>query len=156
MCLYCGISRYISERLSYLTSTKFTCSQGKTENLFSYLLSTKMLLWDTFLSFSAQQKQDRTVSTATRLWVAQSWVQFPTAVARNFSPLQSIKTSSRSHLASYAMGTRDLKLGVKQPGCEADHSPPPSATVKQCSNTSGPSMYCHGMQKTYFTFTSVY
>jgi hypothetical protein len=25
-----------------------------------------------------------------------------------------------------------LSLGVEQPGCEADHSPPPSAEVKEC------------------------
>ena len=110
-----------------------------------------------FLVSMLSRSQDRTVSIATRLWVTQSWIQFPTAAAaRNFSPLQSLKTSSRTHLASYAMGTRDLKLGVKQSGCVADHSPPPSAMVKWWSNTSGPSMYCHGMQRAYFTFTLVY
>jgi hypothetical protein len=31
-----------------------------------------------------------------------------------------------------------LSLEVKQPGCEADHSPPPSAEVKECVE-----LYCH-------------
>jgi hypothetical protein len=30
------------------------------------------------------------------------------------------------------MGTRALSLGVKQPGREADHSPPSFAEVKEC------------------------
>jgi hypothetical protein len=34
------------------------------------------------------------------------------------------------HPASYPMGTRDFSLGVKWPECEADHSPPSSAEVR--------------------------
>jgi hypothetical protein len=76
------------------------------------------------------RSQDSTVSIVTRLWVAQSRVQFPTAAVTDFSHLQSTEISSGAHLASYSMGTKDSKLGVKCPGCESDHSPPPSAQVK--------------------------
>jgi hypothetical protein len=41
-----------------------------------------------------------------------------------------IQTSSEAHPASYPMGTRGSSLGVKQPGCEADDSPPSSVKVK--------------------------
>jgi hypothetical protein len=43
------------------------------------------------------------------------------------------------HPASYPMGTGTLSLGVKRPGCEADHSLPSSAEVKNAwSYTSTP------------------
>jgi hypothetical protein len=39
-----------------------------------------------------------------------------------------------------------LSLGVKQPGCEADHSPPSSAKVKNAwSYTSTPPVHLHGV-----------
>jgi hypothetical protein len=39
-----------------------------------------------------------------------------------------------------------LSLGVKQPGREADHSPPSSAEVKnECSYTSTPSIRLHAV-----------
>jgi hypothetical protein len=42
-----------------------------------------------------------------------------------------VSTGSGSHLASYTMGTRRFHPGcVKQLGCEVDHSPPPTAEVK--------------------------
>jgi hypothetical protein len=53
-----------------------------------------------------------------------SRVQFP-AGAGNFS------LHHRVHPASYAMGARALFLGVKRPGCEADHLSPSSAEVKE-------------------------
>jgi hypothetical protein len=37
---------------------------------------------------------------------------------------------SGAHAASYKWITRPLSLGVKQLGCEADHSPPSSTKVK--------------------------
>jgi hypothetical protein len=52
-----------------------------------------------------------------------SWVpkvQF-LAGAGNFSLHHCIQNSSEVHPASYPMGTRALSLGVKWPGCEADH-----------------------------------
>jgi hypothetical protein len=44
--------------------------------------------------------------------------------------LHVVQTGSEAHLASYPMGTRGSPPGVKQPGREADHSPPTSAEVK--------------------------
>jgi hypothetical protein len=39
-----------------------------------------------------------------------------------------------------------LSLGIKWPGCEADHSPPSSAEVKNAwSYTSTPPVHLHGM-----------
>jgi hypothetical protein len=44
------------------------------------------------------------------------------------------------------MGTRALSLGVKQPGREADHSPPSSAEIKnEWSYTSTPPLHLHGV-----------
>jgi hypothetical protein len=37
-----------------------------------------------------------------------------------------------AHPASYPMGIRALSLEVKHPGCEADHSPPSNADIKEC------------------------
>jgi hypothetical protein len=51
---------------------------------------------------------------------------------------------SGAHPASYSIGTRGFSLGVKQPGCEADHSPPSSAEVKNAwSYTSTPPIRLH-------------
>jgi hypothetical protein len=41
-----------------------------------------------------------------------------------------VQNGSGTHPASYPMGIRG-SLGVKQPGREADHSPPSSAEVKK-------------------------
>jgi hypothetical protein len=55
------------------------------------------------------------------------------AGAGNFSLRHSVQTGSGAHPASYPMGgTRGSFPGVKRPGCEADHSPPSSAEVKEC------------------------
>jgi hypothetical protein len=48
--------------------------------------------------------------------------------------------------ASYLMGTRDCFPGLKQPGSEADNSPPSSAKVKNAwSCTSTPPICLHGV-----------
>jgi hypothetical protein len=52
------------------------------------------------------------------------------AVTGNFSFHHRDQTGSGSHPVSYPMGIRDFSLGVKRPGREANHSPPPSAEVK--------------------------
>jgi hypothetical protein len=59
-----------------------------------------------------------------------SRVRLP-AGAGNFSLHHRIQNGSGAHSASYPMGTRGSILGVKRPGCEADHSPPSSAGVKE-------------------------
>jgi len=49
----------------------------------------------------------------------------------NFSLHHRIQNGSGTHLASCAMGKGALSLEVKQPGREADHSPPSSTEVKE-------------------------
>jgi hypothetical protein len=56
-------------------------------------------------------------------------VRFPTVV-RDFSLLDSVQTDFGAHPSSYPMGTGGFFPGVKRPGCEADHSPPSSAEIK--------------------------
>jgi hypothetical protein len=59
-----------------------------------------------------------------------SRVRFP-AGAGNFSLHHRVQNGSGAHSASYPVGTRVSSPGVKQPGREADHSPPRSAEVKE-------------------------
>jgi hypothetical protein len=59
-----------------------------------------------------------------------SGVRFP-AGAGNFSLSHRVQNGSGAHPASYPMGTRGSFPRVKQPGREADHSPPSSAKVKE-------------------------
>jgi hypothetical protein len=51
--------------------------------------------------------------------------------AENFSLHHCVQKGSGAHPASYPMSTRALSLEVKQPGREADHSPPSSSEVKE-------------------------
>lgn len=57
-------------------------------------------------------------------WLISSWV-------RDFLLHQYVHTSSRAHLTS-VWEPDTLCSGVKQMGCEADHSPLSSAKVKKC------------------------
>jgi hypothetical protein len=67
-----------------------------------------------------------------------SRVRFP-AEAGNFSLNHCVQNGSRTHPASYSMGTVGSFPGVKRPQREADHSPPSSAEVKDAwSYTSTP------------------
>jgi hypothetical protein len=59
-----------------------------------------------------------------------SRVRFP-AGAGKFSLHHRVQNGSGAHPASYPADTRDLSLGVKRPGREADHSPLSSAEVKE-------------------------
>jgi hypothetical protein len=59
-----------------------------------------------------------------------SRVRFP-AGAGNFSLYHRVQNGSGAHPASYPMGNRGSFRGVKQPGREADHSPPSSTEVKE-------------------------
>jgi hypothetical protein len=56
-------------------------------------------------------------------------VQFPEG-PRDFSLFYSFQTGSGVHPASYPVDTGCSFPGVKQLGCEADHSPPSNAEVK--------------------------
>jgi hypothetical protein len=58
-----------------------------------------------------------------------SRVRFPAVAGKFFH--HRIQNGSGAHPASYPMGTRGSSRGVKQPGREADHSPPSSAEVKE-------------------------
>jgi hypothetical protein len=60
-----------------------------------------------------------------------SRIRFP-AGAGNFSLHHCVQTGSGAHLASYPVVTSRSFPGVKRPGREADHSPLPSAEVKEC------------------------
>jgi hypothetical protein len=58
-------------------------------------------------------------------------------MVKNF--LHVVQTGFGAHPASYPVGTGALSPGVKQPGREADHSPPAIAEVKKMwINTSTP------------------
>jgi hypothetical protein len=57
-------------------------------------------------------------------------VRFP-AGAGNFSLHHRVENGSGAHPATYPMGTRGSFPEVKRPRCEADHSPPSSAEVKE-------------------------
>jgi hypothetical protein len=77
--------------------------------------------------------------------------------AGNFSFHHHIQNISGAHPASYWMGTRGSFPGVKWLGCEADHSPPCSAEVKNAwSYTSTPQYvfmaWCLVKHKDNFTF----
>jgi hypothetical protein len=64
----------------------------------------------------------------------------------DFSLHNRVQIGSGAHPAPYPMGTRDSYPGEKRPGHEADHSPPPSAEVKNVwSYTSIPPVAPHGV-----------
>jgi len=72
-----------------------------------------------------------------------------------------VQTGSRTHSASYPMGTGGLfPPEVKQPGREADHSPPSSVEVKNaCCYTSTPHVFkawCFVKQSDNFILSSPY
>jgi hypothetical protein len=46
-------------------------------------------------------------------------------------PLNIVQTDHGAHPASYAIDSGNPSPGVKRPGPETDHSPPPSAEVKK-------------------------
>jgi hypothetical protein len=63
-----------------------------------------------------------------------------------FSLHQHIQTGSGVHPASYSMGTEGSFPGVKRVVCEADHSSPSSAEIKDTqSHTSTPPLRPHGV-----------
>jgi hypothetical protein len=59
--------------------------------------------------------------------------------AGNFSLHHRVQTGSGVHSAAYTTGTGGFSLWVKQPGREADHSPPSSAEVVE--------LYVHSSSK---------
>jgi hypothetical protein len=74
-----------------------------------------------------------------------SRVRLP-AGSGNFSLHHRFQNGSGAHPASYPMATRGSFPGVRRPGCEADHSPPSSAEVKNAwSYTSTLPIRLHGV-----------
>jgi len=69
--------------------------------------------------------------------------------------LQNVQTSNGAHPASYSMGTGGSFLGLKQPGCEVNHSPPSNIEVTNewsCTSDSPTCLQCMGRK--HYTFTS--
>jgi len=59
----------------------------------------------------------------------------------DFSLCHYVQISAGAHLASHPMDTRGSFPAVKQPECEADHSPPSSAEVKNVGSYSSTPPY---------------
>jgi hypothetical protein len=57
--------------------------------------------------------------------------EFEFWLGQEFSLLRFAQTGSGAHPTSYPMDTGALPSRIKQPGREADHSPPTSAEVKK-------------------------
>jgi hypothetical protein len=57
--------------------------------------------------------------------------EFESRQGKKFSLLHIVMTGSGVHPTSYRMGTGGSFPGVKQQRCEADHSPPTIAEVKE-------------------------
>jgi hypothetical protein len=57
--------------------------------------------------------------------------EFESRWGQEFSLLHVVQTTSGAHPVSYPIGKGGSSPGVKQPGREADHSPPTSAEVKK-------------------------
>jgi hypothetical protein len=79
---------------------------------------------------------------------------------QDFSLLYSVQTGTGAHPASYPIGNP----GVNRPGCEADHSPPSTAEIKNCGATpplshTSYSLVIHqlrtGTTLPFFTFTFI-
>jgi hypothetical protein len=80
------------------------------------------------------------------------------AEAGNFSLHHRVQNGSGAHPASYAMGTGGSFPGVKRPGREANHSPPPSAEVNNAWRYTSTPQYtfmawCLVKHRDNFTFT---
>lgn len=87
------------------------------------------------------------VSIVTKLWTGRSGVQFLVG-RRDFPVLQNKQTSCGAHRNSHSVGTRVISTGVKQPGCEIDHSHLSSTKVRnEWCYTSAPPTCLHGMER---------
>jgi hypothetical protein len=103
--------------------------------------------WANNLFISVSKVGQEPDSSAVQRW-ATGWMSGGSspAGAGNISLHHRVHIGSGAHPVSYRMGTRALSLEVKQPACEADHSPPSSAEVKNAwSYTSTPPIRLHGV-----------
>jgi len=71
------------------------------------------------------------VSIETRIWARQLGFISWQGQEWDFFPHHHVQTGSGAHPSSCPMGTRALVSGIRQPGHEADHSPPSSAKVNK-------------------------
>jgi hypothetical protein len=94
------------------------------------------------VSFSSSTLFD----TVTRLRAVTSRAPFAGG-ARDFSHAQHVQTGRGAQPASNVY-RGVFPLEVKRPGCEADHSPPPSVEVtNECSYTCPPPVCLHGLNR---------
>jgi hypothetical protein len=84
-----------------------------------------------YLTYRQEKSRDSSVTIVTGYGMGGLGigVKSPAGV-RDFSLLHSVQTASGVHPASYPKGTWGSIPGIKRKGREADHSPPPSAEVK--------------------------
>jgi hypothetical protein len=69
--------------------------------------------------------------------------------------LQNIQTGAGAHQASYSMGTGGAFPGLKQPGSEVNHLPPPNVEVtNEWSHTSNSPTCFQCMGRKHHNFTS--
>jgi len=69
------------------------------------------------------------------------------------SLLKNAQTGSEAHSVSYLMDTLGPLPGIRQPGCEVNHSTPSSAEVKNGWSDISLPVCLHGMERDTFTFT---
>jgi hypothetical protein len=115
--------------------------------VFSILLLLLLSWVQIFLSTLFTQSHDSTVSIAMGYGLDDwgSRVRF-LAGAGNFSLHHCIKNGSMPTQPPIQRVLGALSLAVKRPGCEADHSPPSTAKVKNAwSYTSTPPIHLHGV-----------
>jgi hypothetical protein len=94
------------------------CSLVRTSALVKYIL------------LHGKESRDSAVGIATCYGLDGRSVGVRAPVRIRFSLLHVFHTGSGAHPTSYPIGTGTVSPEVKRRGCEADHSPPPSAEVK--------------------------
>jgi hypothetical protein len=90
-----------------------------------------------------------------RIRIRWSWARIP-AGARAYSFLQNDQTGSGTPLASHSMDMAVLFRGVKRPGSDANHLPPPCVDVDNEWSYSSASPVClHAVDSQKSTFVIV-
>jgi hypothetical protein len=83
-----------------------------------------------YLSFYPSGSRDSVFGIATGYGLDDQGVGVGVPVGSRIFTSLIVQTGSGVHPTSYTMGTGGLSLGVKRPGCEANHSLPTSVEVK--------------------------
>jgi hypothetical protein len=89
--------------------------------------------WNCILFYQLLKSWDNSVSITTGYGLDDLMIRvwFPKGIG-NFSLWHCVQTGSGAHPASCPVDTGALSMRVKQPGHEADHSPPSNAKIKEC------------------------